>query len=342
MPRPRRFIPRPGLAVATLVASALLAAAVAGPARAGECVRQTVYKPRKLSHYRSFRAYYNAKHGAAEAAKQGVVDEASAQQALCQGPCSPWTPAYGDAIMMDVLVPDDRGGVHVLAEMGESGSCISKGAEATALGDQLFLVTVQQIGRPCEDFDVEDADWTFLLDLRSRRFLVAINHQASGDRVTLAGDRIAVTACGRPETYSVKALRAQAGWTPPPAPDAALPTGPKALLAEGRKRTRAGHHVAAVRAYEAALALQPASAGITAELGYALYLGGWLAKARATLERALTLDADADAKRQGIVWYNLGLVAEGAGDEAAAKVAFTKAHALKPSKATRAKLGLPK
>lgn len=323
-----------------LAALALSVAAAPAPARAGQCVRQSAYKPRKLAHYRSFRAYYNAEHGAARAKERGVVDEAGAQRELCEGPCAAWTPIYSGWPEMDLLIPDDRGGVHVLAAMGESGSCIAKSAEASPLGDQLFLVTVEQIGRPCEDFDIEDADWTFLLDLRSRRFLVAINHQASEDRIALAGDRVDVTACGRPETYSVKALRAQAGWTAPPAPGAPLPAAPKALLAQGRKHTRAGHHAAAVEAYQAALRLQPASAGITAELGYTLYLGGWLAQARATLERALTLDAD--PKRQGIIWYNLGLVAEGAGDEPAAKAAFTKAHALKPSKATRAKLGLPK
>jgi len=109
-----------------------------------------------------------------------------------------------------------------------------------------------------------------------------------------------------------------------------------AALGEGRAATRAKKYDDAVAAFDKALVAKPGDARALSERGYARLLAKDWAKATKDLERALEGTTDPDL--MGPIYFNMGLVAEGKGDADAARVAFARSNAVKPTKAAQSKL----
>ncbi len=107
-------------------------------------------------------------------------------------------------------------------------------------------------------------------------------------------------------------------------------------LAEGRRLTREGRTTEALAAFDAAIQASPALARAWSGRGFAKFGAGDLEGAEADFQHALKLE-DAP-KFQGVVFYNLGQIAEKKGDTKAAIAAYEKAVQLAPSKAASARL----
>ncbi len=130
------------------------------------------------------------------------------------------------------------------------------------------------------------------------------------------------------------ALLARFRGAPSHAPVAASDAADKRIAAEqraaqGRERSRAGDQVGALQAFGEALASDPELAGAWAGRGRAKLLAGDLAGAKADLEKAFLFVRDTDT--QAAVWYDLGQVAERAGDRKQAREAYGSAAAIRPS-----------
>jgi len=108
-------------------------------------------------------------------------------------------------------------------------------------------------------------------------------------------------------------------------------------LARGRAATQRKDYSGAIAAFDQAIAAVPAEPRSLAERGYAKLLAGDIRGAQADLEAAEGKSTDADLASQ--IWFNLGLVAEKKGDPGAAHSAFAHAYTLRPTNASRAKLG---
>ncbi len=108
------------------------------------------------------------------------------------------------------------------------------------------------------------------------------------------------------------------------------------LTDEGRKATNAKDYVAAVAAFDAAIAADAKASRAYSGRGHAKLLSKDLDGAKSDFERALELASD--PRFQGAVWFNLGLVAEAQEDAAGAKAAFQKVLTFGPSQAARKKL----
>jgi hypothetical protein len=104
----------------------------------------------------------------------------------------------------------------------------------------------------------------------------------------------------------------------------------------GRKATLARDHRGAIEAFDAALAARPADARAISERGYARLLAKDWALARDDLDRAAR--GTKDAKLLASIYFNQGLVSEGLGEGAAAKLYFARSNQLAPSKAAKDKL----
>ncbi|MFO0745147.1 MAG: hypothetical protein U1F43_05630 [Myxococcota bacterium] len=117
------------------------------------------------------------------------------------------------------------------------------------------------------------------------------------------------------------------------APAAAAGDSAGALVTQGRKLTRAKDLAGAIAAFDQAIAKDATLAAAWSGRGYAKQLAKD-AGAKADFEKALTLETK-DQAFQAAVWFNLGQLAEASKDLAAAKEAYAKADALKPSEAAK-------
>lgn len=113
--------------------------------------------------------------------------------------------------------------------------------------------------------------------------------------------------------------------------------GAAKLTDEGRKATKAKDYVAAIAAFDAAIAADAKASRAYSGRGYAKLLSKDLEGAKTDFEKALELASD--PRFQGAVWFNLGLVAEAQKDAAGAKAAFQKVLTFGPSQAAQKKLG---
>ena len=105
----------------------------------------------------------------------------------------------------------------------------------------------------------------------------------------------------------------------------------------GRTQTKAKAYTEAIAAFDRALVHQPNHPRALAERGYAKLLAKDLEGARTDLEQAR--QRTQDPARLGPIWFNVGLVAEAAGNPEGALRAFTLSNELRPSKAAAARIG---
>lgn len=98
-----------------------------------------------------------------------------------------------------------------------------------------------------------------------------------------------------------------------------------------------GHKEQAEAEFRAALALEPGSAGILAELGYQQYLDGKIAQAVVSYRRAVALRPESAE-----LWGTLGALYMQAGNDAAAEQALEHAIGMAPAMDTLTNLGLLK
>ncbi len=110
----------------------------------------------------------------------------------------------------------------------------------------------------------------------------------------------------------------------------------RTAMQEGRTQTRAKAYDAAIAAFGRALARRPNDARALAERGYARLLASDLDGARTDLE--LARQRTQDPARLGPIWFNVGLVAEAAGNPDGARRAFALSNELRPGKAVAARL----
>ena len=104
----------------------------------------------------------------------------------------------------------------------------------------------------------------------------------------------------------------------------------------GRKQTAAKDYAAAIASYSDALTALPDHPRALSGRGYARLLAGELDAAEADLRTALAHPGT--KKLESAIAFNLGLVAEKRGDQAAARTQFARANALHPGKAAQDKL----
>ncbi|PIE18618.1 MAG: hypothetical protein CSA66_04490 [Proteobacteria bacterium] len=107
------------------------------------------------------------------------------------------------------------------------------------------------------------------------------------------------------------------------------------LLSAGRRLIKAKRYADGIALYEQALVIDPSHAPLLGELGWAAYLSGDLARARALTERALTL-AKAP-KRRAMLLYNLGRVAQDDGREGDAVSAYARSLSLRENATVRSR-----
>ncbi|MBZ5710203.1 tetratricopeptide repeat protein [Nannocystis pusilla] len=110
----------------------------------------------------------------------------------------------------------------------------------------------------------------------------------------------------------------------------------QAKVDEGRKKTREKSYAEAIAAFDAALELDADLASAYAGRGYAHLLAGDRERARADFKTALRKSDE--AKLQAAVWFNMGTLAVQENDTKAARTAFEKSQALRPSKQAEAAL----
>jgi hypothetical protein len=127
---------------------------------------------------------------------------------------------------------------------------------------------------------------------------------------------------------------------PKPKDDVALdPTQRKAYLAAldaGRKAHRAKDYPAAIRGFDAALALQPDDPRALAERGWARFQAGQLPEAEADTLSAIARTTD--RKLLGSAWYNLGRVREAQGRKDDAAKAYGVSLGFRPNDTVSARL----
>jgi tetratricopeptide (TPR) repeat protein len=182
----------------------------------------------------------------------------------------------------------------------------------------------------------------------------------------LASVMIALSACGEPKpepaaapappqpavaTDAAAKAPARPITAPPPPPQAAKD---KALarfdaaaakaqatqfrdhLAAGRKAVKAKKFPEGIKALEAALTIDPNHASALAELGWALYLSGELAKAERATRQAIT--AATQDRTRGAALYNLGRIHEDRGEKDEAALAYQRSLTLRPNDTVSARL----
>ncbi len=110
-----------------------------------------------------------------------------------------------------------------------------------------------------------------------------------------------------------------------------------AAMKRGRVATDKKDYAVAVKAFSDALAVEPNEPEALAERGYAHLLAKEYDAASADLDAAAKRAAA--ASQQGMIWFNVGLLAEARGDAAAAKHAYAESNRIRPSKAAAKKLG---
>ena len=107
-------------------------------------------------------------------------------------------------------------------------------------------------------------------------------------------------------------------------------------LGRGRLATKAHQWTAAIAAFDGALAVIPDDPRAHSERGYASLLSNDLDGAEKDFRAAE--GRQSDKKLEAQIYFNLGLVAEGKGQEEAARLAFARSFALNPLVASRDKL----
>ncbi|MBL8612596.1 MAG: hypothetical protein JNL38_34970 [Myxococcales bacterium] len=107
-------------------------------------------------------------------------------------------------------------------------------------------------------------------------------------------------------------------------------------VARGRKHADASQWADAVRAFEAAVAIDPGDARAQSELGWAAFNAGDLSTARRATQVAVTAASDRVVKAQSL--YNAGRIAEASDDPAAAERAYRQSLSLRPSDAVEKRL----
>lgn len=107
-------------------------------------------------------------------------------------------------------------------------------------------------------------------------------------------------------------------------------------LEEGRKKSRAKDFVGAIAAFDRALALAPDDVRVLAEVGWAAFNAGDLARADAANRRALANVTDKTLRAQ--ILYNAGRVAEEKKDSEAARKAYAESLALRDNAEVKRRL----
>lgn len=99
-------------------------------------------------------------------------------------------------------------------------------------------------------------------------------------------------------------------------------------LSQGRKEVKAKRYAEGIKAFEAALKIDPNHPSALAELGWAAFLSGDLAVAERYTRRAIDSTGASDRTR-GAALYNLGRIHEEQGDRVAAVTAYTRSLRLR-------------
>lgn len=111
-----------------------------------------------------------------------------------------------------------------------------------------------------------------------------------------------------------------------------------ASLADARTLWGQGETEEALASFAKAVELAPKDAAVASELGFAQFRAGNLDAAEATLNAALALVTEADAKVKGSILYNLGRVAEAKGDSKAAAAHYRASLKERPNDTVAARL----
>lgn len=107
-------------------------------------------------------------------------------------------------------------------------------------------------------------------------------------------------------------------------------------LAAGRKAVKAKAYADGIAAFEAALKIDPNHAAALAELGWAAYLAGDLAKAERFTRQAI--GAASQERTRGAALYNLGRIHEDRGEKDEAATAYQRSVQLRPNDVVAARL----
>jgi tetratricopeptide (TPR) repeat protein len=110
----------------------------------------------------------------------------------------------------------------------------------------------------------------------------------------------------------------------------------RAHLNTGRRAVQAKDFAAGLRAFQAALALDPGSAAVLGELAWAAFQQGNMAEAEKQARHAAALTAD--PKTAGAVLYTLGRALEARGDKTAAAETYRRSLTLRANKTVEARL----
>ncbi|MCY1061587.1 tetratricopeptide repeat protein [Nannocystis sp. SCPEA4] len=110
----------------------------------------------------------------------------------------------------------------------------------------------------------------------------------------------------------------------------------QAKVDEGRKKTREKNYAEAIAAFDAAIEIDAELVSAYAGRGYAHLLAGDRERARADFKTALRKSDE--PKLQAAVWFNMGTLAVQENDTKAARAAFEKSQAMRPSKQAEAAL----
>jgi hypothetical protein len=107
-------------------------------------------------------------------------------------------------------------------------------------------------------------------------------------------------------------------------------------MVAGRKATLAKEYPSAIAAFDQALAAKKDDPHALSERGYAKLLSKDFAGARSDLTKAL--EGTDNPALEAQIYFNIGLVEENKGSADAARVAFARSNALRPSQAAKEKL----
>lgn len=108
-------------------------------------------------------------------------------------------------------------------------------------------------------------------------------------------------------------------------------------LGQGRKEVKAKRYAEGIKAFEAALKIDPNHPSALAELGWAAFLSGDLAVAERYTRRAIDSTGASDRTR-GAALYNLGRIHEERDDKVAAVTAYTRSLRLRDNKVVAKRL----
>lgn len=165
-------------------------------------------------------------------------DAAAAAAELCPGgTCEAGEPLdWRNGIYIHVLIPDGKGGAHLLREMGwigGSSACAIGEPSVKALGDGLYRITVDErtgsVNSDGPDYCTDDgsARSELLLDLGQKRWLVYAVAVGADDRLDVKDGRVKATACGKTLDASLAALKAGEAQLGGAKPGGAEPGAPK-------------------------------------------------------------------------------------------------------------------